>query len=138
MSAAATLNGHCKTRYLHSLAGRKIGRGGLRGMLAVSSCVGAVLVWSLTAGCGCATCGSMRADSQWARQRKHGPSSRLVDFSRSPPDLGDPRIGARMADGKLAASPPERLVVAARFKEDILWMHEELNVPYLVYQVGDR
>ena len=40
--------------------------------------------------------------------------------------------------GKLALPPPERLVVAARYREDILWMHEQLaDLPYLVYQDGD-
>ncbi len=108
-------------------------------MMTASLCAGVVLLWAFAAPCNCTMCSSAAANSSVvALGGKARTADASIEFPGSAPDLGDPRIGANMVGGKLALPPPERLVVAARHQEDILWMHEDLvDLPYLVYQDGD-
>ena len=136
MGPAALLDRYRRSAYLQPLTTSRLLRLSLRSMLAASIGVGAVLLWSFTGACGCGRCQGTRTDTDLARHRGDGSTAAVHEFPGSAPDLGDPRIGARMEGNNLAVPPPDRLVVAARHKEDILWMHEELsNLPYLVYQV---
>ena len=75
---------------------------------------------------------SSQDDDAWSAA--HGHHSRHLITMPSQQD--DIRINAPLDGESLAEPAPERLVVAARYKEDIQWMANKLaGMPYLVYQV---
>ena len=136
MALWSPLDSQRKIVYLQRAAGLRQTHCCLTAMLTASLCACVMLLWAVAAPCKCATCCS--SDDGILGERGSDARRANLLLPGSAPDLSDPRIGANMAGGRLALPPPERLIVAARYKEDILWMHAELvDLPYLVYQDGD-